>query len=284
MKIKYKERLDRVCDYIQYSLNSKLNLDCLANVAALSKFHFHRQFSAYTGRTVTEYVHLMRMKRASYKLAFSEDKIIDIALDANFETPESFSRSFKRLFGQTPRSFRIQADWSNWHKKLEISLPKKGNITMNIKLVDVAEEKIAFIDHKGSPDLIKETAVKFIAWRKETGLSPVKTSNTYGIAYSDPETTPVEEFRFDICGSVTTAVPENTYGIKTATIPAGKCACVRHKGSHDGLRDKIISLYCEWLPSTDFSTREFPLYFQYHNFIHEVDECDLITDIYLPIK
>ena len=26
------------------------------------------------------------------------------------------------------------------------------------------------------------------------------------------------------------------------------------------------------------------LYFQYHNFVHEVNECDLVTDIYLPIK
>lgn len=47
-----------------------------------------------------------------------------------------------------------------------------------------------------------ETAAQFIAWRKETGLSPVTKSKTYGIPFADPDQTPADEFRFDIAGSI----------------------------------------------------------------------------------
>ncbi|MFW1392056.1 AraC family transcriptional regulator, partial [Vibrio parahaemolyticus] len=29
--------------------------------------------------------------------------------------------------------------------------------------------------------------------------------------------------------------------------------------------------------------REFPMFFLYLNFVHEVDECDLLTEVYLPL-
>jgi len=74
-----------------------MSLDTLYQIAHFSKFHFHRQFTGYTGITVNRFIQLMRLKRATYRLAFDKDqKIIDIALDAQFENPESFSRAFKQ--------------------------------------------------------------------------------------------------------------------------------------------------------------------------------------------
>lgn len=74
------------------------------------------------------------------------------------------------------------------------------------------------------------------------------------------------------------------YGVKAGVIPAGRCALIRHLGSHDTLDKSIYYVYREWLPQTDEETRDYPCFFHYVNFIHEVDECDLITDIYIPLK
>ncbi len=61
----------------------------------------------------------MRLKRASYRLAFNPlEKIIDIALDAGFQNPESFSRAFKQSFGLTPSQFRKQPAWINWYQRI----------------------------------------------------------------------------------------------------------------------------------------------------------------------
>jgi AraC-like DNA-binding protein len=63
-------------------------------VAGFSPFHFHRQFSAYTGIGVGRLVQLFRLRRASMQLVFNpRASITDIAYDAGFANAESFSRA-----------------------------------------------------------------------------------------------------------------------------------------------------------------------------------------------
>ena len=48
----------------------------------------------------------MRLKRASFQLVKNpQERVINIALDAGFENPESFSRAFKNTFGLTPSEY-----------------------------------------------------------------------------------------------------------------------------------------------------------------------------------
>ncbi len=65
---------------------------------------------------------------------------------------------------------------------------------MNVNIVERPAEKIAYLSHLGSPDKVLETAARFIAWRKETGLSPVTKSKTYGIPFADPDQTHLMNF------------------------------------------------------------------------------------------
>lgn len=280
----YDEKITRVCEYISQNLDEEMTLEQLSNVAALSRFHFHRVFSAHTRLSLFRYIQLARLKRASFQLAFKKDlRIIDIALTAGFESPESFARAFKRTFGQTPTQFRKKPDWSAWHSKFSFTLPR-GEKSMDVKIIDLKETKVALIEHRGAPQRVYETSAKFIEWRKKTGLSPVKTSKTFGIGYDDPNTTPAEDFRFDICGSVDQDIPENSYDIKMSVIPGGRCAVVRHKGSLDNVADSVYYLYRDWLPQSGEELRDFPCIFEYLNFIPDVEECDLLTDVYLPLK
>jgi len=281
----HNDRISRVCEYISHNLDEELTLDILSNVAAFSKFHFHRVFSAHTGVSLTKFIQLARLRRASLQVAFRHDlRIIDIALDAGFDSPEAFSRAFKRTFGLAPSQFRANPEWPSWHSSFQFNLPSDGEKNMKVEIVNFEEEKVAVIEHKGPAERVLDTATKFIAWRKETGLSPVSTSRTFGVPYSDPKQTPPEEFRFDFCGTVQDEVPENAFGVKTGVIPGGRCAVVRHKGSHDNLEDSIYYLYRDWLPGSGEELRDSPCFFDYLNLIYEVDECDLLTDIYLPIK
>ncbi len=281
----YDKRIARVCEYINQNLNEDLTLERMSDVAAFSKYHFHRVFVAYTGMSVTRFIQLTRLKRASYRLAFeSEKRIIDIALEAGFESPEAFARAFKRTFDQSPSDFRAEPQWPEWHLRFQFQPKSYGAMPMNVKVIQFEPTKVALLEHLGSPEKVLETAAIFIAWRKATGLSPVKTSKTFGIPYSDPKTTEPDKFRWDVCGTIDTDVPENDYGVKTSLIPGGKCAVIRHTGSHDNLDTSIYAFYREWLPNSGEEIRDYPCFFHYINFIHEVDECDLLTDIYFPLK
>ena len=95
---------------------------------------------------------------------------------------------------------------------------------MNIKIANFNLTKVAVLEHRAPPDRVYETVSKFIDWRKQSKLSPLKSSKTFGIIYDNPETTPANEFRFDICGSENAPIPENPQGIKAGEIPGNAFA------------------------------------------------------------
>jgi len=280
----YAERFNRVFDYIDRHLDESLSVDALSQLANFSRFHFQRQFSEYVGLSVTRYIQLLRLRRASYQLAFSDSqRIIDIALEAGFESPESFSRAFKKCFGQTPSQFREQPAWQPWNERMQ--LPERERSTpMDVKIVDFDETLIAVLEHQGPTELLNESVMQFIGWRKSSGHSPITSSRTFGMVYSDPETTPPEAFRFDICGEIDTPVPANPQGVITKQIPAGRCATVRHYGSTDRIGESAWYLYRDWLPHSGEELRDFPLFFHYVKKMPETPEHEQITDVYLPLQ
>jgi AraC family transcriptional regulator len=280
----YAEKFNKVFDYIDKHLDEDLSVERLSQVANFSKYHFHRQFSEYAGISVCKYVQLMRLRRASYRLVFSPPtRIIDIGLEAGFENPESFSRAFKNMFGQTPSQFRYKPEWQPWNERYRIP-PRTRNQTMQVNILEFNETKVAVLEHRGALELVNDSVKVFIDWRKQSGLSPMTSSRTFGLVYDNPDTTPPEDFRFDICGEVNATVPGNPQGVINKLIPSGRCAVVRHHGAHHRIGESAYYLYRDWLPNSGEELRDFPLFFHYLNLIPETPEHELVTDVYLPLK
>jgi AraC family transcriptional regulator len=82
-------RFRRALEHVEAHLDEELGVERLAAVAAYSKFHFHRQFSALFGLGVQEFVRLTRLRRAAHELAYRERPVIEVALDARYESPEA---------------------------------------------------------------------------------------------------------------------------------------------------------------------------------------------------
>ena len=102
----YNARMPRVLDHIDQHLDGDLDLEAVSRIAAFSKYHFHRQFSATFEVSVHRYVQLARMKRASQKLVGSDAQTItEIAMDAGYDAPDAFARAFRQRLGQSPSSF-----------------------------------------------------------------------------------------------------------------------------------------------------------------------------------
>lgn len=280
----YAARFGKVLDHIEAHLGEALSIEHLSRIANFSRFHFHRQFAEFVGASVARYILLLRLRRASYRLAFDRRaKVIDIALEVGFENPESFTRAFRNTFGKSPSQFRRQPDWEAWHEHYRFRIPeRKQNVQVDI--VDFETTLIAVLEHRGPTERVNDSVARFIAWRKETGLSPKQASRTFGVAFDNPDTTEPSQFRFDICGEVGAEVPPNPQGVLTKTIPGGRCARVRHHGSHIRLGESIYPLYRDWLPESGEELRDFPLYFHYLNLLPETPENELVTDIYLPLK
>ncbi len=227
----YRIRMTRVLHHIDANLDQPLDVEALSGVAAFSKFHFHRQFSALFGIGVAAYIQLMRLKRASQSLAYRDTRVLDIALAAGFEGPEAFTRAFKRAIGQSPTQFRKGPDWTTWHDVFD-RLSQIRSIHMPsdmpaVSFTDFPETRVAMLTHRGRPERIGDSIRDFIAWRKANGLPPSRSA-TFNILHSDP-LGDADAYRLDLCAATDRDVAPNDTGIGVSVIPGGRCAVLRHR-------------------------------------------------------
>jgi len=280
----YLRRIEQVVGYICSHLDEDLSVDRLSDVAGFSKFHFHRQFSEYTGFAVAEFVRVTRLKRAAYQLAFQPDRrIIEIAYDAGFAAPESFTRAFKEAHGQTPSEFRQSPRWLPWTGARESPIPTRSN-SMSPNIVIFPATRVATLEHRGPVETLIGSVARFIEWRRASHDSPIATCRTLGIAYDDPKTTPPADFRFDICGELPGALRANDAGIVEKTIPTLRCVVARHIGSTDAIGKTVHELYASWLPESGEQPGDFPVFFHYIERMPQVAEHEQVTDVYLPLR
>jgi AraC family transcriptional regulator len=280
----YTQRFNAVLAYIDANLEGDLSVKALSQVANFSAFHFHRQFTGFVGVPVSRYVQLMRLRRAAHGLSSrAEYSVLEAALGAGFESPEAFSRAFRRAFGMAPSAFRKQPNWQVW--RAVFSIPHfSRSIIMQVRIVQFHEVRVAAFEHRGAPGRVSESVRRFIQWRMQSGQSPVASSRSFGIPFGNPETTPADEFRFAICGEINEAVAANEYGVTERVIPGGRCVVVRHVGSPDHIAESIYPIYRDWLPSSGEELRDQPLFFDYLSIYPETPQDQWQTDIYVPLQ
>ncbi|RZF65007.1 helix-turn-helix domain-containing protein [Sphingomonas populi] len=284
----YHARMQRVLDHIDRHPDTDLRLDVLSGIAAFSKHHFHRQFTATFGLSVHRYVQLVRLKRASYHLAFREtDTVTGVAMDAGYEAPDAFARAFRQRVGQSPSAFRKTPDWAPWHAAFApLTHARSKHMTTHsfndVTVRDFPATPVALMEHKGDPARVYETVQRFIAWRRAAGLGR-DAAATFTVFHSDPRATPPEDFRLDVCASTDRPIAPNAAGVEAGLIPAGRCAVLRVIGGAEDLEAPALFLYRDWLPASGEEVRDFPLFCQRITLYPDVPEQETVTDLFLPL-
>ena len=101
-----RERLKRVCDYIEAHLDDRLTLAALAAVACLSPYHFSRSFKQAVGAGPQRYVMHRRVERAKALMRRTDQPLALIAQEAGFADQSHLTSVFRREIGVTPGHFR----------------------------------------------------------------------------------------------------------------------------------------------------------------------------------
>ncbi len=283
-------RMLRVLDHIDRHLDDHLDLDALSSIAAYSKYHFHRLFTATFGLSVYRYIQLARMKRASYRLAYREaQSVTEIAMDAGYDAPDAFARAFRQRFGQSPSAFQKSPDWEPWlaaFGPLDDARSKRMQDTFttdDVTIRDVAPTPVAIMEHRGDPERLGATIQRFIAWRKAAGLPP-RTNPTFTVWRSERRPATPADYSVDLCVGISQPIETDGHGIKLGEIPGGRCAVLRVVGNTDNLEPAALYLYREWLPASGEEPRDFPIYCQRLSFFPEVPEHETVADLFLPLK
>ncbi|MBD9485119.1 helix-turn-helix transcriptional regulator [Pseudomonas sp. PDM14] len=96
----------RLVDYIEQNLSEAVSLGELANLAALSEYHFARMFRSSFGMPPHRYVLQRRLARARQLLLESDLALGDIAMACGFASASHFSNRFRDAFGGAPGLLR----------------------------------------------------------------------------------------------------------------------------------------------------------------------------------
>lgn len=83
-----------------------LTVDDMARAAGLSRAHFSREFRRAFGEPPHAYLLTRRLERAASLLVSTDRSVADICLSVGLLSVGSFTTSFKRIYGRSPRAYR----------------------------------------------------------------------------------------------------------------------------------------------------------------------------------
>lgn len=123
-------------EYVEKNIENKMGLKELADFMGYSPFYISRKFMDFYGIPITAYVRIRKLQY-SIKDFLADMKVIDVAMKYSFESHEGFSRSFKSLFGSSPK------DIKKYLQKYDIP---EVELFANCKVKSMEEEKMSLSD------------------------------------------------------------------------------------------------------------------------------------------
>lgn len=99
-------KIKAAVSYIDGHLKDSITIDKIARTVGMSKSNFQRLFQERKGITIGLFLRRQRLHAAVEELISTNRSIIDIALDYQFESQQTFSRAFKEATWLTPSEVR----------------------------------------------------------------------------------------------------------------------------------------------------------------------------------
>jgi AraC family transcriptional regulator len=258
--------MHRVLEHIDRHLDERLELEALASVANFSSFHFHRLFTAWMGETLGDYVRRRRLEVAALRLvAQPRLPVLQVALSVGFGSTEAFGRAFKTHFGSAPSAWRnaqvSNRDQVKSNADQALARPAGNDGSMKVTIVDRQPTSVAYLRHVGPyGEPISNFWIHEVdPWMQANGLYG---KPRYGISHDDPGITPAENLRYDAA----VEVPPDFAGAgkyQKTTIPGGKYAVAKFKGTDAEVGEAWTWLLRDWLPASGMQLDSRPSFEHY---------------------
>lgn len=99
--------LERVVEIVENHLeDSAFDVEKFAGEMFMSRSQLHRKLKATTGYSATEFIRLIRLKKAAQMLKANSGTVSEIAYKVGFENIGYFSKCFKDVYGKPPSQYK----------------------------------------------------------------------------------------------------------------------------------------------------------------------------------
>ncbi|MGF6480788.1 AraC family transcriptional regulator [Paraburkholderia sp. JPY419] len=286
-RARYETRLARVLDHIYDHLDEPLDIGRLAEIACLSPYHWHRIYQAMYGETVATTVRRLRLQHAAGFLANSSMPIAQIAERAGYSSLQSFTRTFRAVFGVPPAEYRREGTHSRFRPALSGDDQMTTIREVVIRYVEPME--ILSVDHVGPYMQIGKAFDALFGWLGKHNLLAGQM-RMIGVYFDDPGV--VEEAALRSKAGVllpgpvmAEAAPAVGMGgaVSVTRIRGGEYAVLRHVGPYSDMRAAYEWIYGTWLVQSGREAADAPVFEEYLNSPKETAPAELVTEICLPL-
>jgi len=105
--------LDRVIQHIRDNMdNDEFSVEDLGCLVGMSRSHLFRKLKTISGTTPIEFIYQIRLSYSLELLREGRRNIAEVAYEVGFKNPSSFSKSFRKQYGKSPKAFQDE-----WEKK-----------------------------------------------------------------------------------------------------------------------------------------------------------------------
>jgi AraC family transcriptional regulator len=249
--------VERALAFIEGHLQAPIGVADIADAVGYSLYHFCRVFNATTHHTPYNFLIRRRLAEAVRALVTTDARVIDVALDYQFNNPETFTRACRRVFGATPSRLR-ETGSLNPHRltpRLTAAhLTYLAEYEDSLRPVFVERQALHLAGVMAWMD--DEAASCSALWtRFEAGLARhhalPASAERYGLRWYPPDWS-----RAGFAVLAAAALPDPAVDLTGTplvrkTLPAGAYVSFQHQGSVETMPLLLDYVYHTWLPNAD---------------------------------
>lgn len=137
-------------EYIEKNICEDFGSQAVADYCGVSLSSLQKLFRLAFHRSVRDYIQRRRICLAAKDILHSGMKMIDIAYKYQFGSPESFARAFKKVWNETPTSYKNSWKFSGIYPRLDYHYEEGADEEMAGKKVDISEAYDEIVKMRGS--------------------------------------------------------------------------------------------------------------------------------------
>ncbi|MDO5521667.1 MAG: AraC family transcriptional regulator [bacterium] len=138
--------------YIEAHILEPITAEEIGKNLNISGFYLQKGFKIMTGYSIGEYIRNRRLYMAALDVLKGEDKIIDLADSYGYETPESFSKAFRRFHGVSPMQIKSSIYKVKPFLPIELTLSVRGGSKLAVTIEKMEARKVIGIPYTVSYD------------------------------------------------------------------------------------------------------------------------------------
>jgi AraC family transcriptional regulator len=286
--MKNRETIYKSLDLIEENLRSDMTVYGISQRFGFSFYYFSRLFKGITGYSPKTYILNRKITESVKDILNTDKKIIEIAFDYGFSTPESFSRAFQKITGINPSDLRkkIMIDKGKLFnpitkEKIEYS---KNDIYHEPELIDFGP-----INLVGIPIFYELPDVKDLSHPWQMLMNNIASlpdrvipEKYYQVQYWFPEQD--GESLFFFLATEVSGFNETNIQFTAKILPEMKYLKFQHKGLSNKVGYTYQFIYEKWLPETEYILPYFFNFEHYGNLFKGPCDEESISEIYIPVE